>query len=179
MQNFKASDTIEKKFENAAKGILDDIGVSLDDFEANGYDADPLGAVIYDNQRAPLSNAIIRNVFLDAFNEIFTSFTFAGSFETYIDIFEKIFGPSVVLTFTVPSAGRLQIEIEASEIEVFDFVVRRIVNNQYVFDNLVTQDSDQIQLRTVKGFETEEEVETMLFETVPQGVFTEITLTVA
>lgn len=176
MQNYKG-DALELKFENAAKSILDDIGVALDDFETNAYDADPLGGVIYDYSRSPLSNAIDRNIFLNAFNQIFTAFISSGTFESYISVFEKIFGDTVDVTFTIPAAGKLQIDLVASEIEAFNLVARYIVTNEYLYDEIIDYDGDNILVETVKGFQSEYELNQMLFELVPQGIYTEISLT--
>ncbi len=176
-QFFKGDD-IEKKFYDAGSPTLIGLNLQRDIFSAGAYEAMPLGDLMFDDQRAPLSNAISKTIFRESYSQIFDAFIDVGTFEAYIIVFKKIFGEDVEITFTVPAAGRLQIDIVATGLDISDFVSRYIADNAYVFDNVVTEDSDQIVFQTVKGFATQYELEQMLFEMVPAGVFTEISLTV-
>ena len=101
----------------------------------------------------------------------------AGSFEGYISVFQKVFGNDVDLTFTVPSAGKLVIDIQAQGLIPFDLAARKIVENEYVFDKVVDQDDNQIIINFIKGLNSQSDVEIMLNELVPQGVWTDINLT--
>ena len=82
----------------------------------------------------------------------------------------------------MPSPGKLQIDISAPGIEESNFVARHIHSNEYLYDNVIWYDGiddpgGNILFQTVKGFQSQYELELMLFEMVPAGVFTEITLT--
>lgn len=178
MQYFKGDDR-EKKFYESGRALTDTVSLQKDNFFSGAFSAAPLGDVIYDSGRSPLSNAITRDIFRNSFKQIFDAFTVAGSFESYISVFQKIFGTTSNVTFTVLAPGKLKIEIIADEVELSNFVARTILNDQYVFDEIVDHLGDNIiSFQTVKGFKTQYELEQMLFEMVPAGVFTQIVLTI-
>ena len=177
MQYFLGDDT-EKKMYNAGAAIHDAIGLSKDQFFDNAYNCKPLGEFLFDEDRAPLANAIDRDVFIDAYDEIFDSFLVAGSFESYIAIFKRIFGDDVDVQFTVPGPGLLNIDIQATGFETHLFKADSIVDNAYVYDQMVDDVGDNLVFDNVKGFQTEYEVQQMLYEFVPSGIFAEITLTI-
>ncbi len=166
MQYFKG-DPKELKMVNSALPALEADGLALDDFFTDCYETVALGELLYDNQRAPLANAIRRDIFARSFKQLFESFQRAGTFEAYIDVFTKIFGDDVAIVFTVPAAGKLNIAINATNTEENTFVARQIVDNTYEYNPVITQ-----------GFTSEYELQTMLFEMVPGGIFTQITLTI-
>ncbi len=181
MQKFK-NDAIENKFINAGSPIFDQLSMAKDDFFEGCYDCGPLGDLLHDIKRSPLANAVKLEVFRNFYNTIYEAFRYSGSFESYLNVFAKIFGDSVEVTFTVPAPGKLNVDIAADELELFNFVARHIANNQYFFDNVVYYDDDgqdNIIFQTIKGFHTEYELRQMLFEMVPAGIFTQITLTFA
>lgn len=175
MQYFKG-DELELKFDASGEPICSALSLAKDEFLAGAYSAAPLGDIIFDDLRSPLANAISKDIYRIAFSEIWDSFVKVGTFEAYITVFEKIFGETVTLTFTVPAPGRLQINIEAPGIELSNFVARSIEDNTYLFDNVVDDIGDQIVFQTIQGFQSQYELEQMLFEMVPAGIFTEITL---
>lgn len=175
MQYFKG-DALELKFEAAAVPILTILSGEKDQFYDQAYEVQDLGGVIFDSKLAPLTNAIPRDVFRLAFKEIFDAFIKVGTFEAYITVFKKIFGDSVSIVFTVPGPGKLGIVIGASELELSEFITRYIEMNAYVFDEVITHDGDQIVFQTVMGLSSQYELEQMLFEMVPAGIFTDITL---
>lgn len=177
MQYFKGDD-FEVKMTEVGIPISDVISAAKDDFFDDAFGCFVLGELLYDTNRAPLANAIPRNIFRETFESVFDSFVEAGTFESYLSVFRKVFGDDVEVTFTVPAPGKLQIEIVAAGFELSNFVANRIVDNEYVFDNVVDDDGNQIVFETVKGFQTQYELEQMLFEMVPDGIYTEITLTV-
>lgn len=178
-QKFKG-DALEDKFYNSAAPVLAGFSSEHDDFFNDAYACFVLGELIYDNELSPLANAIPRDIFRESFAAIYESFRFAGSFESYIEVFKKVFGDDVDVTFTVPAPGKLEIDIIATGIEVTNFVVRRIENNTFVLYQLITQDgADNIVLQSIKGLESQYELEQMLFEMVPAGVYTVITLSFA
>lgn len=176
MQYFKGDDT-EKKFDNSAEPINSALSLAKDDFLAGAYSAAPLGDLIFDSLRSPLANAIDKNIYRIAFSEIFDAFVKVGTFEAYITVFQKIFGDEVTIEFTVPAPGKLNIDITAAGIEISNFVSRYIEDNTYLFDNVVDDQGDQIVFQTIQGFQSQYELEQMLFEMVPGGIYTNISLT--
>lgn len=185
MQYFKG-DEAEIKYYMSARPSFQLIDLQKDIFFEEAYQAYPLGDLVYDNARAPLANAISRNIFRESFSEIVDAFIVAGTYESYLTVFRKIFGEDVQIIFNdwdspndpeqIP--GKLKIDIIASGLELSDFVARSIVDNQYIFDEVVDHEGDNIAFQTVKGFQTQYELEQMLFEMVPAGVWTDINLTI-
>ncbi len=188
MQKFK-NDSIENKYIDAGTPIFDQLSMAKDDFFDDCYNAAPLGDLLHEGDRSPLSTAIQLEIFRNCFNTVYENFRVAGTFESYLVVFQKIFGESVQVEFNAdnlttpdspPGPGKLQINIIADELELFDFVARHINDNEYLFDKVVYYDDDgqdNIIFQTVKGFHTQYELEQMLFEMVPAGVFTDINLT--
>lgn len=177
MQFFKG-DATELKYYESARPILQTLSSQKNDFFNEGYGCFVLGELLYDNDYAPLSNAIPREIFRESFAALFESFLLAGSFESYLSVFKQIFGDSVEVTFTVPAPGKLLIDIVATGLEIYGTTVREIIENDYQYFTLVDDEGDRIVLQEVKGFESQYELEQMLFEMVPAGIYTEITLTV-
>lgn len=175
-QYFKPNEDLEKRVDNCFEPLLTGLNLQKDDFYNGAYQAAPLGDLIFEDGRSPLANAIAQDIFRVAFNEIFDAFVKVGTFEAYLTVFRKIFGDDVDVEFTVPAPGKLTIEITAEGIEITNFIARHIVTNQYLFDNVVTHDGDQIVFQSIKGFTSQYELEQMLFEMVPNGIFTTITL---
>ena len=175
MQYFKG-DEQEIKIYESAKVAIDQISLQKDLFFEGAYETGPLGDMIYDSSLSPLSNAIPQEIFRDAFKEIFDSFLAAGTFENYLTVFRKIFGETVSVVFNVPDPGKLGIAIEADGVELSKFIARYIEDNEYIFDYIVDDVGDNIVFQTIKGFQTQYELEQMLFEMVPDGIYTTISL---
>lgn len=184
VQHFKG-DEEELKFYNAGVPVCDQLALSKDQFFNQAYECFVLGDLLYDSGRSPLANAIPKKIFRESFPIIYESFVFVGSFESYLTVFRHIFGTSVEVTFTVhdpedeesPEPGVLLIDIVAAGVQLYDFTIRRIEDNTYIFSRLITHDGNVILLQGVKGFQSQYELEQMLYEMVPQGIYTEITLT--
>jgi hypothetical protein len=178
MQYFKGDET-ELKMVAIPETFLGLAEIDKDSFLADCYSVPQLGEIISVDNRSPLANAIILSIFRTSFNEIFQAFIQVGAFESYLTVFRKIFGETVDVTFTVPAAGKLEINIVSSGIELSNFITRYIEDNAYVFDTIVDDVGDNIVFQSIKGFQTQYELEKMLFEMVPAGVFTDINLTIA
>lgn len=181
MEYFKG-DTDEQKVFAAGEEIFNTLSTQKDLFEEGAFETAPLGDMIWESGRSPLSNAISQAIFRLSFKEIFDAFVAAGTFEGYITVFKKIFGDDVTIVFAVPAAGKLQINIEAEGVELTDFVARVIgEDGRYEYDVVSAYDTDQdedtIAFQTIKGFQSQYELERMLREMVPGGVWTEISLT--
>lgn len=176
VQYFKG-DSREKKFYNCGLEIMDNLSMQKDMFYDDAFETADLGDLIKEDLRSPLANAISPTIFRSSFKEIFDAFVVAGTFESYLTVFTKIFGDDVEVDFTVPSPGKLLIDIVASGLEESPFIERHIVSNVYLFEEVVDYVDDNIVFQTVKGFQSQYELEQMLFEMVPDGIYTEITLT--
>lgn len=177
MQNFKG-DVLELKFINSADPICTTVSTDKTNFYNSAYLVQDLGGMIYDSGRAPLSNAIDREIFIQSFAEIFDAFVQVGTAEAYLTVFRKVFGEDVDVTFAVPGPGQLNIDIIAVGLDLNNFAVRSIVDNAYVLDDVVTQDDENIVISTLKGFQSQYELEQMLFEMVPAGIYTQISLSI-
>jgi hypothetical protein len=177
MQFFKG-DSTELKYYESGRTILETLSGQKSEFFTECYGCFVLGELLYDNNYAPLANAIPRDIFRESFAILFESFLAAGSFESYITVFQNIFGADVEITFTVPAPGKLNIDIVASGLETYGMTIREIIDDAYEYFTLVDDEGDRIVLQAVKGFESQYELEQMLFEMVPAGIYTEITLTV-
>lgn len=177
MQFFKG-DATELKYFNSGRTILELLSAQKTEFYNECYGCFVLGELLYDNDYAPLSNAIPREIFRESFATLFESFLTAGSFESYLTVFKNIFGDDVEVTFTVPAPGKLNIDIVATGLQTYGLTVREIIDDAYQYFTLIDDVGDRIVLQAVKGFESQYELEQMLFEMVPAGIYTEITLTV-
>lgn len=178
MAEFYKGDPRELQFFNSGEPVLTEISDQRGDFFDDAFAAAPLGDLLFDLNLAPLVGAIQKPIFRNSFSEVFTSFVETGTFGSYLVVFESIFGAEADITFTIPNPGHLQIDIVADGLELSPFTTRYIENNTYVYDHIVTQSGDRIVFQTIKGFESEYELELMLKEMVPQGIFTEISLTI-
>jgi hypothetical protein len=177
MQYYKG-DAEELKWIAGADDAFDNVGISKDTFFDECFENHVLGETIWDNDLSPLANAIDREIFRQSFPEIFDAFVAGGTFEAYLTVFAKIFGEDATVEFTVPAPGKLNIDIEAAGTELSTFIARYIENNAYVLDEMITQDgADTLVFQTIQGFQSQYELEQMLFEMVPAGIFTTITLT--
>lgn len=176
-QYFKGDET-ELKYFNSADPIATALEVQHDEFFDECYSCFVLGELIWDNKFSPLANAIQRDIFRESFFTLYDSFVTAGSAEAYLSVFRQIFGDDVEVTFTVPAPGKLNIDIVAATVELYEFIVRNISGNQYFFDTIVDEEDDIIVFQSIKGIESQYDLEQMLFEMVPAGIWTNITLTI-
>jgi hypothetical protein len=177
VQYFKG-DAQELKFDAAGAPILGRLNDGKVEFFDEAYSTFALGELLFDEGISPLSNAIPRNIFREAFESIIDAFVSAGTFESYLTVFRQIFGDEVEVTFGIPDPGKLTIDIVAPGVVLYDLITRYIEDNEYVIDEIVDDESENIALGAIKGFESQYEVEQMLFEMVPAGIYTEITLTI-
>jgi len=176
-QLFKG-DSSEMQFYESGLPIMEELSLQKQLFFDDAYACHILGELLYDSNRMPLANAIPRVIFRESFDAVIDAFLVSGSFESYLTVFRKIFGDDVEVDFTVLAPGKLQIDITATQIELYDFVARTIVDNAYVFDEIIDDEGDNIAFQTIKGFQSQYELEQMLFELVPAGIFTDINLTI-
>lgn len=177
MTQFFKGDATEIKFYQSAQPTFEINSAAKSTFFAEAFSSYVLGELLYDNGLSPLAKAIPRTIFRESFQTVFDAFISAGTFESYLTVFRNIFGDDVEVEFTVPAPGKLNIDITATGVVLNNFVARRIDNNAYVNDQVIDDENDNIVFQSVKGFESQYELEQMLFELVPGGIYTVITLT--
>lgn len=178
MPQFFKGDAKELQMYNSAAPMAEALSLEKSLFFEDAYNCFELGSLLYDTGRAPLSNAIPRGIFREFFSTLFDAFLEAGTFESYLTVFRQIFGDEVEVTFTVPGPGQLNIDIVATGFELSRWVARSIVDNSYIYDPVVDHEGNNIVFQTIKGFQSQYELEQMLYEMVPAGIFTQISLTV-
>jgi hypothetical protein len=176
MQAFKG-DAIEQKMTAAFSVPLTLMDESLDEFFDGLYSCVPMGEFLYDNRFVTITHVMDREVFSDVFSEIFQSWGFPGTFNSYILIFKKIFGDDTEIVFTVPDPGRLQIDITANNLALFFFISQEIVDNEYVFSNMVDDEGDNILFDGIPGIQSEDELQKIINIMAVDGIFLEVTLT--
>ncbi len=177
MQLFKENDITEPLITGLAMPTLVELGLERDAFFLNAFTCYLLGEVLFDLERDPLASVITREVYRTSFPAIHELFTRPGTFEFYMDVFRKVFTEDVDVEFVIPGPGRLQINITALGFESFYILTRRIVDDAYVYERLVTSDAnDPIVGRGTRGIKTQEEIEGLMAEISAYGVFTEVTL---
>lgn len=175
---FKNSDETEKKFFRVMQNQLDLLNAQRGLTFGLAYECYLLGDVLHNLKVAPLTRSVKREIFREVFNIIFDNLLFAGNAEAYLETFRQIFGPSVVVNFTIVDPGHVQIEIQTDSIEVNDWQAEELDGTFFEFFDMVDEDDDEIVFITIAGFETPKEVENFLFEVTPYGIFTEVTLTI-
>lgn len=179
MQAFKETDEIELRVSGIFTPKLNEISQDLTQFFNEAYVSYMLGDVLFDLDRSPLADSITKDVFRSSYFAIHQLNTRPGTFEFYLDVFKAVFGEDVVVEFSIPGPGKLQINIEAITIVENYLMARRIENGGYVYYNLVTQDGDFIMAQVADGPKTQSEVDAIMIELVPQGIWVNTTLVIS
>ena len=174
-QKFKG-DATELKMEAAAKPAFDLCSVALDSFYDGCYSAEDFLLMLYDEGRMPFSDRVPRDSFVSFITEAIPNFPNTGTFESYLFILKAVFGEESTISFTVPAAGKLQIDVNASTALLFGFQAREFVGAHYDFYDMVTDDGDSIVFQSISGIESSAQLNALLNELFPVGIFTEITL---
>lgn len=176
MQDFKATDALEARVRDLFLPTFNSLSALKTNFFHDCYRGQAIGAMLHDLDRSPLVGVIPRSVFVEAFQGIFDAFATPGTFESYLAVFRAIWGPDVQVVFTVPDPGKLEIEITALGLNEEPLLERRIVNNQYVFANIVDDVGDFIVARVPRGLRTTKEASNLVFEISVAGIYTTIDL---
>ena len=177
LQPFKETDETEAKFTAAALPALEDLGGERDTFYADAFEAFPLGDVLYELERDPMVGVITPEIFRSSFFAIHELFTRPGTFEFYLEVFRAIWGEAVDVEFVVPAPGKLLINIAELAPTTFNLMVRRIVSDVYVYEALKTTTAlDQIVIQDVQGTKNETEVDALINEIAPGGIWIVSTL---
>lgn len=177
LQRFKENDETEAKVIAVVMPTLETLGEGHDDFWEGANTTYLLGDILYDLDRDPMSGVITRELFRMIFPAIHQIFTRPGTFEFYMTIFRAIWGEDVVITFTVPAPGRLQINAANLPIEPFNLLLREVVDDAYVYSPLVDHNGDFIMLQDKAGIKNQAEFDALINEISPAGIFTESSLT--
>lgn len=176
LQLFSRTDLDEPKWRDSWLPILAAIDFDLQEFYDNAFYSWLLGGILWDEKRSPLATVINRDAFVQAFGAIHNALNNPGTFEYYLEIFRVIWGNDVEVDFEVPAPGKLLINIEAQSVALYNFVARNIVDNVYVFDEVVTDEGDNIVFQTEIGVKTQSEVDALMRELKPTHIWTEATL---
>jgi hypothetical protein len=178
VQNFKIGDEKELKMQASGEPAFASTEAALDQFYAEGPDSNAFVLSLYDQGRMPFSKRVSRAAFVDFFQEAVSRFPFAGSFESYIFILQQLFGADSTIEFTVPAPGKLEIEVNAAVDILHEAMVRELdeEGTGYTLFNLADSEGDDIVFSGVSGIETEYELQLLLAELIPGGIFPTITL---
>lgn len=171
-EKFKG-DATEIKFDNAGKVVMDQVGVSLDEFYAQGYDANPFILMLYDEGRVPFADRINRQAFVAFYKEVLKQFPVIGTFDTYVFILHAIFGSDAELDFDVDNPGQLSIDINTASSVEYDFIGRDADGNTF---EVTDQDGLVLSFRGLSGIETPYELELLFSEIMPYGISPTISL---
>lgn len=177
-QFFKSTDEVERKFYRVAENMIDLLNAQRGLTFGLAYEAEPLGDALWNLKAAPLTRSVKQNIFRQVFNTIFNNFLTAGNPEAYLSIFRQIFGETVDVQFTIINPGHVKIDIVTDSVDISDWQARELDENTFLFFDIVDDVDDEIVFQTLAGFETPREVEVLLFELTPYGIFTEFTLTI-
>lgn len=176
MQAFKQSDATEIKVRDCALPLLTDLGGERDAMLAGAFTCFELGDVFVELNNSPLADVIAPESFRSSYYAIHQLFTRPGTFEFYIDVFRAIFGTEVDIEFVIPGPGQLQINIASLSVLLEDFLARSIVDDAYVFDEVVDHDGDSISFQGRLGIKTQSEIDALMVELHPAGIFVEADL---
>lgn len=178
LQAFKETDETEGKVRDAILPFSELRDSELDEFFVGAFTCFVLGDVLYLTGH-PMSGVIPQDVFRMSFPEIHQLFTRPGTFEFYLDVFRAVWGEDVVVEFTVPDPGKLLINIESLAVVEYIALAREIIDNVYVFHELVDHVGDNLIFQGSQGLKTQEEAEALVNEFRPAGIWTETTLSIS
>lgn len=178
MQYFKETDDKEKKVFEIFRTVLQQGMFERENFYQGAYEAYPLGDVLFNLDRSPLAQAISLQVFRSSFFAIHRLFTRPGTFDFYLDVFKAIFGGDVDIEFVVPGPGHLQINIEVLNQATEKLMAREIVGGAYEYIEIVDHDGDNIMVQVARGPKTQSEIDAIMSEIKPHGIFVETNLVV-
>lgn len=179
VQFFKENDTDEKLFYQITSPTMDVIETQLNEFFAEAYACFILGDILYETGASTISSAMTKDIFRTSFFALFDSFVECGSLESYMTIFRAIFGEDVSVIFGIPSPGHLTINIAALNITEEPFIMRRIVDNRYQYDDLLDSDDEPIMSQVTKGIKTQQDIDILMPELTPAGILVETTLVIS
>lgn len=177
-ERFKINDPTELQVANLALPILEALGLDRDAFYEGAPTCLLLGDILFDLDRDPVASAITRDVYRTSFFAIHRLFTQPGTFEFYLEVFRAIFTQDTEILFEIPGPGKLLISINGLVYDTFELLARDIVDDVYVYSNVVTSDlNDRILLQGTRGIKTQTEIDNLIPEISCYGVYTVVDLT--
>ncbi len=178
LQRFKENDETEAKVIAVAMPTLIALGEDRDEFYDGANTSYGLGEILFDLDRDPMSSALSREIYRQAFPAIHQLFKRPGTFEFYLTVFRAIWGDAVAIEFGVPSPGVLTINASVLDYDTFDLIAREIVNNAYTYPEVIDQEGDNIAVVDTIGIKTQSEISALMNELSPEGIFVITTLTI-
>lgn len=179
LQAFKQNDVVEKKVTDAFLTFPNLREANLNEFYEGAYDCFLLGDVLFALKRDPMAGVVTQETFRSSFFAIHQLFTRPGTFEFYLEVFRAVWGNDVAVQFVVPEPGKLLINVEALTIQLEDWLVRRIEDGVYVYEELIDEEGDNIVFQGTQGIKTQSEAEALVNELYPAGLWVETTLIIA
>ncbi|WP_428050277.1 hypothetical protein [Candidatus Avelusimicrobium fimicolum] len=163
-QYFKGDD-LEVKVSGAANEVFRTLFADMTAWFARAYNGAGLGAILYDDNRVPLSRNIERDIFIKNYGDILRRWEYVGSFESYLFVFTQIFGPSTIITFECLAPGALKINITTNQMDLFKWLDK--LGGSYIS----THTGQNINLRTLAGIGNFYEVQSVLDSLNPAGLY--------
>jgi hypothetical protein len=178
-QPFKENDELERRVALVFESLQTRLSQDRNLFYAQAYTAEPLGEVLQNLNADPLAQSLSEEVYRVSYPAIHELFTRPGTFEYYLSVFRRIFGNNVEVEFTIPSPGVLEIDVEAAELLLSNFMAREIISDEYVYHEVVDEEGDNIVFQGAFGAKTPSEMDLLTKELSPSIIFTTSTLTIA
>lgn len=167
----------EIKIDTCGKDILDIQGLSLDQFFEGAFDSAAFLLMLYDEGRMPFSDRIPREAFVDFLIECIANANFIGSYESYLFLVTRIFGAGSTVFFEETAPGVLTMTISSESTLRSTFVVREFnAEGGYDFFDIVTSFGETLEFVGFPGIESESELNQLLAEFIPAGIYPDITL---
>lgn len=176
-QNFKG-DALELQIQEAGAEAFDRTELAVDQFLNGAFESGDFLLMLYDSGRMPFSARVPRTSFLAFLKQFLPNAPFTGTFESYLFILKAIFGDRTEVLFDVPAPGKLEMVVNVEASLEFDFEGREFVAGAFQTFTILTDDGEQLQFRGLAGIDSEPELQQLLSELIPVGIYPDITLTV-
>lgn len=168
---FKPNDERDFKFNSIFDDLETSINADLDTFFGQCYASYLLGDILYENDLDPIAKVLKQDVYRTSFNAIHELFTRPGTFEFFLSVFRAMWGSDVDVAFTILQPAQLKIEIFGSTPTYNEILYREIVDNEYVYDEIVTEDDDSLTAQESTGPQTVDELLLIMTELGVNGIF--------
>lgn len=176
MQAFKENDPKELKVRSSFDPALSLISSNRSEFYEGAYTSYGLGQILFNLKNDPMARLVDLETFLESYPAFHELFTRPGTFEFYLQLFRSIWGDQVEVEFIIPAPGHLKINISALTSRLDSFGAREVSGNAYQYHEVSDHEGDILMFQTSQGIKTQEEVNRMIVELHPQGIFLEINL---
>ena len=171
VQYFKGDET-ELKFYNSAAPLMDATSADLSAFSEDAYLAADFLLMLYDAGRFPFSDRVPRAAFVSFIKGCISNSNFIGTYESYIFLVKSIFGADSEVFFEETDPGVLNMTVSTTSSVAFDFVVL----DGSTITTLLTAEGETLSLFGIAGIENEAELNALLAEFVPAGIYPNIEL---